>query len=174
MWPDSVLFEQQFVRISFFKILQGLPWGYINPTRLLTSKSDVCKLHIANFNYIKDKIIFPYFMPVASNMLFTGKNLISYLAKTRKNVYCPSAFYIETKEDEWSSKKCLGDPVYLNFKKRVLTKQIRWGFDGNVYGKETFSGMAQSIINSYDFSRPNFAVNKDSSCLCRLSPGVCP
>ena len=54
----------------------------------------------------------------------------------------------------WTSKKCLWDPVYLSFlKSESLLNKFGGAFDGNVYEKETFSCMAQCIINSFDFEK---------------------
>lgn len=141
-------------RIQFEEIVSKIGNIYINPNSLRTGLSDIIQAHLSNYQYIKDKIQYEYFVMSASNELFIKSGFGQFI----KDYDCGveqldvtdwtnnSHFSQDAKNDKFTQDIL----KYLNYD-RIIFSHI----EGQYYKKDLFNTIYTAINANYDYKSAN-------------------
>lgn len=144
-WDGSMIDEK-----TFYKLVEEMESVWINPQHVRSRRDILAKLHILNFDYVKQVCEFKFFSLMASNCAFIKYGIADFMAK---NDYLAAFDYfnIENKRAwEWSC--CLKEKQYNKLLSGINAKGAFGGqVEGSIYSFKLFEYVADQIKHYYDF-----------------------
>lgn len=131
---------------------------YINPTHLQTQWGGIYQTHVSNFQYIKNKLDFDYFLLQASNDAFVKKGIENYISQYKAGINCRVLWQHDSR---WWPCSCANDDFALKKIMNLLgvTRIIASQVEGSFYQKDIFDYIADVLnqaITQEDIKKFNF------------------
>lgn len=143
-WTSSYLTEG-----SFFKIVNTLPFVFVNPQRLQSGRFyNIFLIHVVNYNHLIQKnVIFDYFCMLSSRDYFVRHGIENYI----RDYTCGILWEAEEHKKNWYFPQARQDQsLNAMLKDLSITRFVGGQVEGSFYEKSIYDQIARVIEKYHD------------------------